>query len=53
MDRRTFAYNTHGGGPDGGLRKAAVDFWARQRRQPPIAVVTPSILVVRMAGALR
>jgi hypothetical protein len=44
---------TYGGGPDGDQRKHAVEFWRRQPRRPPIAVVTPSLLVVRMAGALR
>ena len=43
---------TVGGGPDARQREAAVQFWRQQPRQPPIAVVTPSLLVVRMAGAL-
>jgi hypothetical protein len=44
---------TLGGGPNSGHRKYAVEFWKRQRKTPRIAVVTPSMLVVRMAGALR
>jgi hypothetical protein len=47
-----FSY-TVGGGPSAKQRSFAVEFWKRQPKQPPIAVVTPSILVVRMAGALR
>jgi hypothetical protein len=43
---------TVGGGPNARQREAAVQFWRQQPRQPPIAVVTPSLLVVRMAGAL-
>jgi hypothetical protein len=44
---------TLGGGPDTNQRKSAVSFWSTQPKRPPIAVVTPSMLVVRMAGALR
>jgi hypothetical protein len=44
---------TVGGGPDSSQRGYAVEFWRRQPKQPRIAVVTPSMLVVRMAGALR
>ena len=44
---------TRGGGPNASQRSAAVAFWKAQRKEPPIAVVTPSMLVVRMAGALR
>jgi hypothetical protein len=47
-----FSY-TVGGGPDGRQRGQAVSFWQEREKQPPIAVVTPSLLVVRMAGALR
>jgi hypothetical protein len=47
-----FSY-TVGGGPSSPQRDRAVQFWREQPKQPPIAVVTPSILVVRMAGALR
>jgi hypothetical protein len=47
-----FSY-TVGGGPNGRQRERSVQFWREQSKQPPIAVVTPSILVVRMAGALR
>jgi hypothetical protein len=42
-----------GVGPSGAQRKMSVDFWKKQARQLPIAVVTPSLLVVRAAGALR
>ena len=47
-----FSY-TVGGGPSSRQRDRAVQFWRAQSKQPPIAVVTPSVLVVRMAGALR
>jgi hypothetical protein len=47
-----FSY-TVGGGPNAAQRDRSVEFWKGQAKQPPIAVVTPSILVVRMAGALR
>jgi hypothetical protein len=47
-----FSY-TVGGGPNARQRDRSVQFWKQQRKQPPIAVVTPSLLVVRMAGALR
>jgi hypothetical protein len=45
--------STRGGGPDRAQRMYAVDFWKEKPKQPRIAVVTPSMLVVRMAGALR
>jgi hypothetical protein len=44
---------TMGGGPNRAQRAYAVEFWKQQSKQPPIAVITPSMLVVRMAGALR
>ncbi len=43
--------------PDGSLSRAqrslATDLWKPQIRKVPIAVVTPSLLVVRVVGALR
>jgi hypothetical protein len=54
LDRVDALYSfTSGGGPDGAQRRYAVEFWKHKPKQPPIAVVTPSLLVVRMAGALR
>jgi hypothetical protein len=44
---------TMGGGPNHAQRSQSVEFWKTQPKQPPIAVITPSMLVVRMAGALR
>jgi hypothetical protein len=44
---------TAGGGPNAAQREQAVAFWRAQPRALPIAVVTGSRLVARMAGALR
>lgn len=43
--------------PDGTLSRAqrseAALLWKQQAKQPPLAVVTPSLMVVRVVGALR
>jgi hypothetical protein len=44
---------TAGGGPNAEQRARSVAFWKAQSKQPRIAVLTPSRLVVRMVGALR
>lgn len=44
---------TVGGGPSAAQRSQSVAFWREKTKNPRIAVVTPSMLVVRMAGALR
>lgn len=44
---------THGGNLSGDQRRRSVEFWQRSSKQPRIAVVTSSRLVVRVSGALR
>jgi hypothetical protein len=44
---------TAGGGPTSKQRAMSVEFWARQQKKVPIAVVTPSSIVVGMTTALR
>jgi hypothetical protein len=54
LDRIDGVYSlTVGGGPTASQRAQAVEFWKKQPKTPRIAVVTPSMLVVRMVGALR
>lgn len=42
-----------GGNLSFGQQRTSADFWKRQAKTPPIAVVTASRSVVRAAGALR
>ena len=44
---------THGGNLSTEQRRQSVDFWRASPKQPRIAIVTPSRLVVRVSGALR
>lgn len=42
-----------GGNLSAAQRKQSTQFWHRQSKKVPIAIITPDIMVVRLVGALR